>query len=619
MRLKAPVLFLVAVTGLSQGPNLYDRLLTADDAARLKAAQEARHLAAGAQRELVSRLVQALSGDSSYYASLALGEFGEVAVDPLIQALRNPDQEVRYRASEALGRIRPPAVAPLVETLGESSPRVRCAAAHALELLGESATTAGPALVPLLQTDSKEQARCVIKALGSIGSFEALSALRSELKVAPLQVEALNALAQMGHRAAEATPDVLRILESGPSRRDFAVRTLGAIALPSQTVLDALSGVLADPNRTTRENALQALGKLGPAAAPAIPRIRPFLKAGDAFARHAAAEALGSIGPAAANAVPDLIALWRDPDEFVRRTTGDAVGQIGPGGIPALVSALRDPNPEIRASAAWQLGEFEAATAVAPLGAALRDKEVAVREAARRALAKIASPQAQEALAKAPPEPASAPPFLTLSQIESPLPPTGGQRTPFVLAVKKELAGPHGISFLATVHQSDQEGDILRIWKRDGQRYTLAYKAEEPGGFGEAAYQEPERFRLAGEFFVHLEVLFSGTGAMHQDTILWIAPDGSLHEVKFVRAPEGYQGLGKDELIRKGESNTFEDDNVTFSFGIWLPRDPNCCPSGGEVTGHYKLSGQKRFEEATKQWSADYRIAPADFKRGPSE
>jgi HEAT repeat protein len=618
-RLLAAIL-LLAGPGVSQHKDLFERLISScDDEVRNQAVREARQLGPDAQRQLISRLIEAFSSEGSYDASLDLAEFGEAAVAPLIQALHSPDQTVRYRASEALGRISPPAVQPLVEVLHDPSPQVRSAASHALELVGQSAAPAVPALIPLLQSDSADQTRSVINALGSIGSSDALSALRSELRATKFQPEALNALARMGHRAVEAVGDVLPLLKSPKSlTRMIAARTLGEIALPSRSVVGALMNALSDPDWDPRQSAAAALGKLGPAASPAAPKIRDLLHDNDASVRHAAVEALGKIGPAATDAVPDIIALWLDEDLYTRQAAVAAVSGIGPTAVPALTTALRDANSQIRVGAAWQLGEFQATNAVPALATALGDKEAIVQAEARQAMEKIASPEAKEALAKVPMQPPSALRLLSLAQVESPIPPAQGQRSAFVRAAKVDIAGPNGISLIATIHRSDDGGDVLRIWKQAGERYRLLYKKDEATEPGMSGYEEPEGFRLGSEYFVHLMLLFSGTGYMHEDTVLWIAPDATLHPVEFVPPATKYKRrLGPREDIRKGENNDFEDDKATFEFGIWEPRDPNCCPSGGTVTGHYRLTGQKHYNPATKRWSAQFRIGAADFDREP--
>jgi hypothetical protein len=133
------------------------------------------------------------------------------------------------------------------------------------------------------------------------------------------------------------------------------------------------------------------------------------------------------------------------------------------------------------------------------------------------------------------------------------------------------------------------------------------------------SYEDPEVFRLSGEYFIHLMLLCSGTAYLHRDSFVWVAPDGTLHGVKFAAPAVQYRGLREGESVWKGEVNVFLDDDATFRFGIWREGDANGDPSGGQVIGRYKLIGDKHYDFATKKWSTDFQIVPADFKRLSSE
>ena len=54
--------------------------------------------------------------------------------------------------------------------------------------------------------------------------------------------------------------------------------------------------------------------------------------------------------------------------------------------VPTLITALGDPDPEIRASAAWGLGSLRAPAAVTPLLALLQDTDSEVRLVAAQSL-----------------------------------------------------------------------------------------------------------------------------------------------------------------------------------------------------------------------------------------
>ena len=77
----------------------------------------------------------------------------------------------------------------------------------------------------------------------------------------------------------------------------------------------------------------------------------------DVEVRSRAAEALGKIGPEAAAAVPALTTALQDPDVDVRMEAAWALGCIGPeaaAAAPALSNALQDPVVDVRSEAAVQ-------------------------------------------------------------------------------------------------------------------------------------------------------------------------------------------------------------------------------------------------------------------------
>src|SRR5262249_5609664 len=81
-------------------------------------------------------------------AALVLGELGDrQATLPLTALLHGPDAEVRWRAAAALGELRDSrAVGPLVQALRDPDEAVRSGAVRALEMTGD-----GTAVEPLLE------------------------------------------------------------------------------------------------------------------------------------------------------------------------------------------------------------------------------------------------------------------------------------------------------------------------------------------------------------------------------------------------------------------------------------------------------------------------------------
>ena len=145
-----------------------------------------------------------------------------------------------------------------------------------------------------------------------------------------------------------------------------------------------------------RADAAEALGKVGPAAAP---RIAAVLQNGDPQVRAVAEDALGNMGPDAAAAAPALAEMLRDEDGTVRNNAAQALKNIGPAaGIvaPRIVELLADDDKGVRYAAALALYWTNPPEAAAPaLVEALRDKERLVRLYSAKALAEIAPPAAQ--------------------------------------------------------------------------------------------------------------------------------------------------------------------------------------------------------------------------------
>jgi len=87
-------------------------------------------------KDSVEPLIQLLSHpdeDVRWKAAIALGEIGdERAINPLIGLLRDPDHYVMGRAAVALGMIGQPAVSPLIRALREGDGSLRWGAAIAL-------------------------------------------------------------------------------------------------------------------------------------------------------------------------------------------------------------------------------------------------------------------------------------------------------------------------------------------------------------------------------------------------------------------------------------------------------------------------------------------------------
>jgi HEAT repeat protein len=80
-------------------------------------------------------------------------------VKKLVEALKDPDPDVRQNLGSALAKIGPEAVEPLVEALKGENPDRRAGAAYTLGLIGPTAKTALPALLEALKDEAVEVRR----------------------------------------------------------------------------------------------------------------------------------------------------------------------------------------------------------------------------------------------------------------------------------------------------------------------------------------------------------------------------------------------------------------------------------------------------------------------------
>jgi HEAT repeat protein len=125
------------------------------------------------------------------------------------------------------------------------------------------------------------------------------------------------------------------------------------------------------------------------------------LRSADAVVRQRGAEALGELGPLAAPAVPDLVRALSDLTLAVGAAAKAALPRVGAAAIAPLTDALDDPDVLVRQRAADVLGTFgpQAAPATSALARALDDEVVTVRERAVWALGRI-GPAARPAAAE---------------------------------------------------------------------------------------------------------------------------------------------------------------------------------------------------------------------------
>ncbi len=153
----------------------------------------------------------------------------------------------------------------------------------------------------------------------------------------------LNAIAKFGDKGASVIETVSSIASHGePSLRVVALQTLASIQRDLVQLTGQLTAALSDKEWEVRRAASNALGKLGPDAKHAVPKLFELMASEED--REFAGAALKEINTAPVEAVPLLIEKLNSED---RRTAFFAIsmlGKIGPPAAEALpaLEALRD-------------------------------------------------------------------------------------------------------------------------------------------------------------------------------------------------------------------------------------------------------------------------------------
>jgi len=183
--------------------------------------------------------------------------------------------------------------------------------------------------------------------------------------------------------------------------RSRAAQTLRSICARNRKagtprVIGALTKALSDDDGFVRRGAVEAIEKIGPAAASAIPALTRALEDKDKSVRRRAARVLGSMKERTRSAIPKLVERLVDGREMydVQNAVRYALTRI-PGGteraVTALTAALRSEDLATRKNAAKKLGVIgvKAAPALPALRAAMTDKSLKIEKAAKSAIWRI--------------------------------------------------------------------------------------------------------------------------------------------------------------------------------------------------------------------------------------
>jgi len=146
-----------------------------------------------------------------------------------------------------------------------------------------------------------------------------------------------------------------------PELRRRGIQSLFRLARLDPAAREAIRGMLDDDDPRVREEAADAVGRLGDKEA--VPMLVQLLNDPEAGVRKEAVQNLSRLGAKeAADAVAKLLS---DPSDRVREEAADVLGRLRASqAAPLLLEALKDKNEKVRGEAIASLGEINAREAL---------------------------------------------------------------------------------------------------------------------------------------------------------------------------------------------------------------------------------------------------------------
>jgi hypothetical protein len=157
---------------------------------------------------------------------------------------------------------------------------------------------------------------------------------------------------------------------------------------------------------------------------------------------------------------------------------------------------------------------------------------------------------------------------------------------PLEVSETVESKAPDGTRVFTVVHTGKNRADLLRVWMVRDSRYRLLRE----NSVEDDARLSAERFHFGDQVFLHLMILFNGTGRQRSDEFFRVE-SGGLTPLK---TPGGLPlTLAYGETVMNGFEESFQDQDLRFEFFIWKDGDAHCCPSAGRVQGKYTIVGNE--------------------------
>lgn len=282
----------------------------------------------------------------------AIGPFAADATPALAQNLMDMDDPYRREVIATLAIIGPGArgaVPDLIQCFKKATDdRERLLAIQAFELIGPDAKAAVPELIAAIQ--NQEIRRQAIDALGIIGdaSPDVVKALIAGLKNdrMHIRVASARALARMGPKAKDAVEplkafgQLSKQGENATTANVWAAAAIYKLGVDTDANLKLFVAAMKNSSPAGKEGRLAAMDAaelLGPSIKSVLPDLTdaltdttPISQFDPTPVRQRAVKALGKMGPAAKDAVPKLTALLKESNVLLKLTVIDSLGQIGP-------------------------------------------------------------------------------------------------------------------------------------------------------------------------------------------------------------------------------------------------------------------------------------------------
>jgi HEAT repeat protein len=305
----------------------------------------------------VPKLNKLLQSDSPIIRTRAAAALWKIAgqVEPghtlLLAALRQPNGPNRREAIQILQQMGAKAneLAPaLVDLLNDTDGELHN---HALAALQNYGAASVPAVAQALPKTSGPTRTLLINFLQTLGPLAkvAVPVVRSLLQESDSQTRlaALRVLYQVDEHDRDLVPSLLTLGQSPDLNTRFGVMQLASELNPKPRELEPLfRALLKDTNVALQCQAAAALYETEPKSIEQVmPVLLDALK--DRNRRDWAMNAVGRIGPAAKDALPQLInSLKNDPNDGIgyNLTLAHALASLGPSAVGPLFDLLDEPN-----------------------------------------------------------------------------------------------------------------------------------------------------------------------------------------------------------------------------------------------------------------------------------